>query len=248
MVFITLQKFRIVVTGGSGEMGESCALEFLRENAKVAAPEINAYSTNQEDFIHELGSWRCDVSDEKFLSVSSKSTIRWAGGLDVLVDCAGIALVIPVEKASVEEWERVVCINPNDTMLANLAALFAIQGGGRQIFNFTSGAGVKGYPGKPIYAASTGAVLEFVRSIAPEWAQYNITASSIVFAISTPMYSKNKKQQLRRHYLTLLRNITLGVKLVVPKADSTDLAPVMVFLDSENESLSPAKPYQLTAA
>jgi NAD(P)-dependent dehydrogenase (short-subunit alcohol dehydrogenase family) len=118
--------------------------------------------------------------------------------------------------------------------VSNKPSVEAAMARGGAIVNFASSAGVEGYPNKAAYAASKGAVVAWMRSIATEWGKYNIRVNAVAPAIWTPMYDKTRSEmapgQLAAHDATLARNIPIGGKL----GDiQRDLVPVVAFLASE---------------
>lgn len=97
---------------------------------------------------------------------------RTLGGLDVLVNCAGVASRAPVHEITEEQWDRVMDVNLKGTFLCSRAALRVLteQPGGGVIINLASQAGVRIEPGMASYCASKAAVLQFTRSLALEYA------------------------------------------------------------------------------
>jgi NAD(P)-dependent dehydrogenase (short-subunit alcohol dehydrogenase family) len=176
----------------------------------------------------------CDVTDEESVRSAFGSAVTHLGGLDALVHAAGIAPGAPAEETSADTWDLVMDVNAKGTFLTNVAAFEALKDRGGRIVNFASAAGAKGYPRKAAYAASKGAVLAWVRSVAVEWAPYNITVNSVAPAIWTPMYETTRAsmtpEQLAEHDRTLLKTIPLGGRL----GDvDTDLVPAIEFLIGE---------------
>jgi NAD(P)-dependent dehydrogenase (short-subunit alcohol dehydrogenase family) len=113
--------------------------------------------------------------------------------LYVLVHAAGIAPGGPAEEITLETWNKVKSINSTGTFLTNKAVFpYFKENGGGSIINFASAAGIQGYVGKALYAASIGAVVAWNRSIAGEWGKYNIRVNAIAPAIWTPMYDKTR--------------------------------------------------------
>jgi NAD(P)-dependent dehydrogenase (short-subunit alcohol dehydrogenase family) len=109
-----------------------------------------------------------------------------------------------------------------------------LRAGGGRIINFASAAGMAGYPGRAAYAASKGAVLSFVRTLAVEWAKYEITVNSLCPMIWTPMYDTTRaamsEAELAAHDERFRELIPLGGKL----GDiQQDLVPVVAFLAGE---------------
>jgi NAD(P)-dependent dehydrogenase (short-subunit alcohol dehydrogenase family) len=230
-----LQGQRIVVTGGASGMGAAVVRDFVAHGAQVVAMDVNeaanvaaAAAAQGPGQVHPV---TCDVSAEASVQAAFATASRLLGGLDSLVHAAGISPSSPGETTSLELWEQVMAINARGTFLTNVAAFDYLKDAGGRIVNFSSAAGLNGYPRKGAYAASKGAVLGWMRSVAVEWARYRITVNAIVPGIWTPMYEKTRSEmspeELQAHDALLATLIPLGGKLGNP---DRDLAPVLRFL------------------
>jgi len=238
---MTLTGRRIVVTGGASGMGAAMVRDFVREGAAVVSLDRDEAS-NAEVARSVEGPGRatpmaCDVTDRASVEQAFATATTALGGLDALVHAAGIAPGAPAEAITLELWEEVFAVNSRGTFLTNVAAFPYLKDKGGRILNFSSGAGIRGYPGKAAYAAAKGAVLAWVRSIAVEWAPYRITVNAISPAIWTPMYEKTRSlmtpQQLETHERFIAERIPLGGRLGDP---DRDFAPVMRFLVGEGSA------------
>jgi NAD(P)-dependent dehydrogenase (short-subunit alcohol dehydrogenase family) len=125
-------------------------------------------------------------------------------------------------------------VNVKGTLYTNQAAFKHMKERGGRIINFGSGAGIRGQAGSAHYSAAKGAVMAWTRTVAQEWAKYNITVNSVVPAIWTPMYeawrARMSEQERTMHDLAMKHVVLLGGKLGDP---DRDIAPVMVFLASD---------------
>jgi NAD(P)-dependent dehydrogenase (short-subunit alcohol dehydrogenase family) len=227
---------RIIVTGGASGMGQSLVEALPASDAKVVSLDLNEAAGSaiaKAAGAHFVG---CNVTQEKSVQDAVQSAVKWLGGLDVLVHAAGIAPGCRAENIRLEDWNQVMAVNATGTFLTNVAAFpYLKDNGGGTILNFASAAGVNGYIGKAHYAASKGAVLAWVRSLAGEWGQYNIRINAIAPAIWTPMYDKTRAGMppdvLARHNEKMREAVPLGGKL----GDvARDFVPVMAFLCSED--------------
>lgn len=226
---------RIIVTGGASGMGEGLVRAFPELGAKVVSMDVSEEAG--ERICREawaLGFIRVDVTDKASVDTAVSQAVDLLGGLDVLIHAAGISPRDTAEETSLEMWNGVMAVNATGTFLMNQAVFPHMKEKGGAIINFASAAGIQGYPGKPAYAASKGAVVAWNRSIAVEWARHNITVNAIAPAISTPMYQRTRSElspeQLIEHDRMLSMSIPLGGKL----GDVTrDLVPALVFLSSE---------------
>src|SRR5690606_3331129 len=117
---------------------------------------------------------RRDVSLKQDVFDGVEEAVKALGGLDVLVNAAGISPGAKAETIELDAWEEVMAINARGTFLTNQAVFPHLRDHGGRIINFASAAGVTGLFNKAHYSASKGAVLAWSRTIAKEWAQYAI--------------------------------------------------------------------------
>ena len=229
---------KIIITGGASGMGAATVDAFIKEGATVFSLDINDAEGQRLITLHSTTARahyrHCDLTDEQSVQHSFTEAASHMGGLDVLVHCAGIAPMAKAEDITLEQWENVFAVNSRSTFLTNKEAFKHMKNSGGRIINFASAAGVRGLPNKAHYSATKGAVLAWTRTIAQEWASYNITANCIAPAIATPMYAKTRSEmdaeQLEAHDRQLAMAIPLGGKLGDAEKD---FAPVMVFIASD---------------
>lgn len=235
-----LEGTRIIVTGGAQGIGAATVVAYVCEGARVVALDVrDDLGTQVVDTANQRGpgtGWyhHCDITDPNEIEVVFNTTTSALGGLDVLVNAAGVLGRLPADRISVEEWDRVFDVNVRGTLLTNQAAFRAMRETGGRIINFGSGAGLNPFPGGAHYSASKGAVMAWTRSVAHEWGSYGITVNAVVPGMWTPMYEQRRSEMsqtdLEVHDARNRERIPLGGKLGDP---DRDLGPVMVFLASE---------------
>ncbi len=171
---------RAVVTGGLSGIGEAIAKRIAAEGGKVAIWDMN-------------GGIRTDIADWESVQGSATETVRLLGGIDILVNSAGIAgPTATVTDLPMDQWHKTIAINLNGTFFTNRAVLphMVAQNYGR-IVNIASIAGKEGNPNASAYSASKAGVIGFTKSLAKEYAKYNITANSVTpAAVSTPILNQ----------------------------------------------------------
>lgn len=226
---------KILVAGGTSGMGKILVETFPNLGAKVV---FFGRRENEGKAIAEASGAKfiqCDISDRDALQEHMAAAVEHLGGLDILVNAAGISPGAKAEDITLEQWNEVMEINSTGTYLTNVLAFPYLKEKGGAILNFSSAGGIQGYPNKAHYAASKGAVTAWVRSIAKEWAPYNIRVNAIAPAIWTPMYDKTRAamtaDQLAAHDQLLAVSIPLGGKLGDVEQD---FLPVVRFLCSED--------------
>ncbi|MGV3768509.1 MAG: SDR family NAD(P)-dependent oxidoreductase, partial [Sphingobium phenoxybenzoativorans] len=118
---------RIIVTGGASGMGAAMVRGFAEEGAKVAAFHRNETGERvlqalSADAAPLVQFFRCDVSQKAEVDQAFAEAAAWLGGLDVMVNAAGIAPGAPSHEITVQDWDDVFAINARGTFLSNQAA------------------------------------------------------------------------------------------------------------------------------
>lgn len=226
---------KIIITGGTSGMGKILVERFPALGAKLVF--FGRTADKGEALANGSGAHfiQADVADKASISRAMDEAVAHLGGLDILINTAGISPGAKAEDIELDEWNEVMDINSTGTFLTNTLAFPHLKQRGGAILNFSSAGGIQGYPNKAHYAASKGAVSAWVRSIAKEWGQYNIRVNAIAPAIWTPMYDKTRAsmnpEQLAAHDEMLKASIPLGGKLGDVEKD---YLPVMRFLCSDD--------------
>ncbi|MDQ0219263.1 glucose 1-dehydrogenase [Peribacillus cavernae] len=175
----------VIITGAGGGMGLKTVTRFLEEGAKVVATDLTV------DIIHEqLGGnaaddqlliVKADITEDRDIEKLVQQTVNRFGGVDVLVNVAGIAqTATPIEDVSNETWDRIMSINTKSLFLTSRAVVPVMK---KQktgvIINVASIAAVRPRPGLNAYIASKGAALAFTQALAIELADHKIRVNAI---------------------------------------------------------------------
>jgi meso-butanediol dehydrogenase/(S,S)-butanediol dehydrogenase/diacetyl reductase len=174
-----LQNKVAIVTGGSRGIGRAIVERFLAEGARVLATARSKPARRLPDnvnlvFLTADASRAGDAAD-----VVAQAADRF-GGLDVLVNNAGIQLEKTIEHTSEEEWDRVLAVNLKSVFLYARAALAPMRRrGGGSIVNIGSYDGFVADPGLAAYCASKGGVHALSRAIAVDHGQDGIRCNVI---------------------------------------------------------------------
>ena len=189
-----------LVTGAARGIGKEIALALAREKARVAAADIAALEGPEfQELLKEANRDRlevlplqADVAVSGAVEKMLQKTLARFGGLDILVNAAGVISVSPVAEMEEREWDRVINVNLKGVFLCCKAALpHLLKRGEARIINVASVAGKAGRPGLAHYAASKHAVQGFTKSLAYEVAPQNITVNAVNPGIvDTPMWSE----------------------------------------------------------
>lgn len=220
---------RIIVTGGAQGIGAAIVEGYVEEGAKVAALDLQfdeAGETKEGVFRRKV-----DVADQDSVHQAFEASVQFLGGLDVMVNVAGVEVGGPSENIPDSDWDLVFNVNAKGTRNTNAAAFKYLKENGGAIINFGSRSGVVGVPQQAAYSASKAAVHTWTRAVAQEWAKYNITVNAIAPAMWTKMYDEYRarlsEEELKAHDEAMAAQIPIGGKLGNPKED---LVPLMVFL------------------
>lgn len=182
-----------LVTGGGSGIGAAIATLFGAQGARVAVLDVDEEAAIATvDQIEEDGGtaafFHCDVSDQRAVEQAFEQTVATFGGLDVLINNAGVAHVGDVESTSEEDFDRIYRVNVKGVYNCLRAGVPAMKtGGGGSIVNIASVVSTVGIPDRFAYSMSKGAVLTMTRSVACDYLDEGIRCNSIAPArVHTP--------------------------------------------------------------
>jgi NAD(P)-dependent dehydrogenase (short-subunit alcohol dehydrogenase family) len=173
---------RVMITAAASGIGLAIAKTFLENDALVAICDISEEQLAQcEAILPGVERHLVDVSDVVQVDRFFEKTLSFLGGLDVLVNNAGIGgPSAPVEDITPEDWERTVAVNLNSQFYCVRRAVPLLkEGGGGSIINISSHAGLFGYPYRTPYAASKWAIIGFTKTLAMELGEFGIRVNAI---------------------------------------------------------------------
>lgn len=221
---------RIIVTGVASGMGRAVAERFAAEGARVGAIDLNAAR------IADIGAARqsLDITDIAALEAAVDALAGALGGLDGVVNAAGILRTAAIEDTDEAMWRRI-----NDVNLLAPAQLcrFAIPhlraAGGGTIVNIASLGGLRPNATMAAYAASKGGLIAFTKVLAAELAGDNIRANALCPGfIATPMTDALYVEDPARREVTLAR-------LAMNRAGTAEeIAAMALFLTSGESSFT----------
>lgn len=178
-----LKGVKVIVTAGASGIGREIAVAFLEEGAAVCVCDVDkgALKTLQREF-SELQTWVCDVSDANAASWFVLKAVEAMGGLDALVNNAGIGgPTAKVEDVDPSDWARVldVCLTGQfNCTRAAVPFLKASENG--SVTNMSSAAGKLGFAMRSPYAAAKWGVIGFTKSLAIELGPEGVRANAIL--------------------------------------------------------------------
>jgi 3-oxoacyl-[acyl-carrier protein] reductase len=157
-----LDQLRVLITGAANGIGRATAIAFRDAGARVAGLDLMA----NEDPVPVLA---CDLRREQDIVGAVAAAVKALGGLDVVVNNAGILREAPIGTISAEDIDAHFAVNVRGAILVTREAL-PYLGNGARIINLTSELAYLGRPNASVYCASKAAVLALTRSWARELA------------------------------------------------------------------------------
>lgn len=174
-----------LVTGGGSGIGKASSLRLAEEGARVVVTDISEERGNGtvEEIKGNGGEGLFllhDVTKESQWESVVKETREALGGLDILLNNAGIYLIKPLAETTVEEWDNLMAVNVTGVFLGmkHVAPAMAEAGGG-SIINLSSVTGLTGVAGRTLYGASKGAVRVMTKDVAMEYARARVRVNSV---------------------------------------------------------------------
>jgi NAD(P)-dependent dehydrogenase (short-subunit alcohol dehydrogenase family) len=187
-VMATLQRYtdrRVLITGGGSGIGQATVLRILDEGGQVVAADISEAGLKDtvaraEPHGDRLATVVMDVSREESVKEGVAEAVRMLGGLDTLVNVAGILRSARFEQTTLADFEQVLRINLIGTFLVTREALPALRtGNSPAVVNFSSTSAAFAHPYMSAYAASKGGIQAMTHALALEFAKEGIRFNSV---------------------------------------------------------------------
>ncbi len=222
-----------VVTGGSRGIGKAICLKFAKSGADIAflyaGNTVKAEETLKE--LEALGvkakAYQCNVADAEAVAAAVKEIVKDFGGIQILVNNAGITKdkLVPMMKAA--DFDAVIDTNLKGVfyMIKGVYPLFLKQKGGK-IINISSVSGLMGNPGQANYSASKAGVVGLTKSVAKELASRGVCCNAIAPGFIATEMTEN-----------LAENNTLQEHIPMKRfGTAEDVAKLALFLASEESN------------
>jgi len=236
---VKLQGKRALVTGGASGIGLAIVRRFVREGAQVVIADVNEQQAH--DVVNQLtgsiGLTIGDVSNLKDAERMVKEAITQLGGLDILVNNAGIETYGSVTTAKDDEWERQIAVNLNGVYrVSRFAVPEIIKAGGGAIINVGSIGGLAAVKEYSAYGASKAAVIQLTRSMAADYAEYNIRVNCVCPGpVDTPML-RRACERLGGERADEIKQMYADATMLKRVARPEEIAAAVLFLASDESS------------
>lgn len=224
---------RVLVTGSGTGLGAGIAIQCAREGADVAVhygrSKDGANKVVEE--IRQMGrkveAFAADLADLDQIHDLAMTTTEYLGGLDVLVNNAGISMNVPFEQVTSDQFDRLYNVNVRGGYFLIQATLEHLKRSQGSVINLTSIHAMQGMPEHSTYAGTKGAIVSYTRSLAIELGQLGIRVNAIApgcvpvenYSVAMGDYSTDE----------MGRNIPVG-----HVGSPEDIGKVVVFLASED--------------
>ncbi|MEU5885254.1 SDR family NAD(P)-dependent oxidoreductase [Streptomyces sp. NPDC047461] len=176
---------RALVTGGGSGIGQATVLRLLAEGGTVVAADIS--EAGLKDTVDKAGASAqrlttvlVDIADEASVRQAVALAVRALGGLDVLVNAAGILRSAHTHEQSLADFNRIIAVNLTGTFLMIREAIPALrEGNGPAVVNFSSTSAAFAHPYMAAYAASKGGIQSMTHALASEYSKQGIRFTAV---------------------------------------------------------------------
>lgn len=172
-----------IVTGGASGIGKAISELYIEKGAKVAIFDVkdDVKETAMEIGAENAIGIQCDITNNKSIQEAIKKVKDRFGKIDILVNCAGIALLDDAENISDEYWQTTIDLNLTGSfkMCQSVGNVMIEQGTGGNIINMASQAAIIALDNHVAYSASKAGIIAITKSLAYEWAQFDIKVNAI---------------------------------------------------------------------
>src|SRR5690625_3086438 len=172
-----------VITGGASGIGKAIADLYVEKGANVAILDLKEDVMEAAKEIsdeHAIGV-TCDITNDESMDQAVSKVREIFGKIDILVNCAGVALLDDAENISDSFWQKTIDLNLTGSfkMCQKVGNVMIDQGNGGKIVNLASQAAIIALDNHVAYGASKAGIVGMTKVLALEWAQFGINVNAI---------------------------------------------------------------------
>lgn len=234
-----MTKQRVLVTAGAAGIGRQIAGAFATNGATVFICDIDAKALQAASAeLPGVTTGLCDVSKRQDIERMMAECVQALGGLDVLVNNAGISgPTAPVEEMDPDEWEKVMAVDLTGTFnVTRMAIPHLKRSQAGVIITMSSVAGRFGYANRSPYCTAKWGLIGFTKTLAIELGGYGIRANAILpGAVDGPRIQRVFEGRAKTSGKSLdeVKKEAMAVQSLQRMVDPKDIAALAVFLASD---------------
>jgi NAD(P)-dependent dehydrogenase (short-subunit alcohol dehydrogenase family) len=217
-----------IVTGAAQGIGNAIAHGLAAEGARIVVADLRGAEEAAAAFPDGVGI-ACDVSSEADVQRLADETVERCGGVDVLVNNAGLYASLamrPFEQIPLEEWRQVMDVNVASMFLTCRAVVPRMrERGGGKIVNISSGTPFRGVPFLLHYVTSKGAIVALTRALAKELGKDNVLVNCVA-----PGFTMSTGVQEHPEVVQALRDVSVAARTLQRDQVPEDVVGAVAFL------------------
>lgn len=224
----------IVVTGAAQGLGAAICSELAKDGARIMATDINSGKLDNmkkdiEGSGGNLDSYSMDVSDEKSVEETLKNIADKHGGIDIVINNAGIDFCKSIEEISYNEWHTEIKVNLIGPFNVSKAAYPYLKKKGKgHIINISSTASKRAWPNASAYHASKWGLLGFSHALLTEAKKDNIKVTALVAGGMKTPFILDRFPDVDPDVLQEPVNVADTIRFILCQPDTTVIPEVMV--------------------
>jgi len=227
---INLKNKKVLITGASGGIGKSIVKKFVSLEANVLG---TGTKDEKLDILKKenpsIKTKKFDISQHSKIEEFVEQVSSELGGLDILINNAGVNVDTLSLRMKDEEWKKVIDINLTSTfLLAKHSIKKMLKNKFGRVVNITSVVGHSGNLGQTNYSASKAGIIGMSKSLAIEYAKKNITINCVSPGFITTDMTMNIAEKMREHLISRIPMGKLGT--------GDDVSGCVAFLSSDSAS------------
>jgi NAD(P)-dependent dehydrogenase (short-subunit alcohol dehydrogenase family) len=217
-----------IVTGAAQGIGRAIAEGLAADGARIVVADLHGVEAAAAAFPDGVGI-ECDVSSEDDVRRLVDETVGRCGGIDVLVNNAGLYASLemrPFDRIPLEEWRQVMDVNVASMFLTCRAVVPVMrERGGGKIVNISSGTPFRGVPFLLHYVTSKGAIVTFTRALAKELGRDNVLVNCVA-----PGFTMSTGVEEHPEVIEALREVSVAARTLQRDQLPEDVVGAVVFL------------------